>query len=347
MKLGIIGPPRSGKTTVFNALTKRTGESVPPGAHAVPVLGVVNLLDERVDWLSRLYRPRKITYAQMTYMDLQGTSASIENKHAYIALLLTHMRPMDGLVMVVRNFPEPSLPAPDPWRDFRELEDEFLIADLATVEKRLERLSAEEKKGKKPTGPEKELLEKCHQILDEGKPLRTEPQIASAPELRGFTFLSGKPLLVIVNNADDDPLLPEITFPHAQAFVVRGRLEMELAQLGESDAEEFMKDFDVRESAMDRIVAHSHALLNLVTFFTVGEDEVRAWTIPRDLPAVEAAGVVHTDMKKGFIRAEVVSYKDLKEAGDYAAARKHGVVRLEGKTYPVQDGDIIHFRFNV
>lgn len=347
MKLGIIGLGRSGKTTIFNALTRRSGESVPAGGQVVPALGVVPVPDPRVDWLTGLYQPKKTAYAQVTYMDLQGMAGGIDNKQEYMALLLNHMRPMDAFLMVVRNFSDPGMDAPHPAKDYQELEDEFLIADLATIEKRLEKLEMEQKRGKKILGAERELLQACAELLNAETPLRTRPELANAPELRGFTFLSSKPLLVIVNNADDDEALPDLSLGSADAMVVRGKLEMEMAQLPEEEAEIFQQDFGIVESALDRVIQHSFSLLHLATFFTVGEDEVKAWTIPRNLPAQESAGVIHSDIQRGFIRAEVVAYEDLRSTGDYAAARKQGLVRLEGKTYPVQDGDIIHFRFNV
>jgi ribosome-binding ATPase len=347
MKLGIIGLPRSGKTTIFNALTKRTGESVPSGGHAVPVLGAVSVSDFRLDWLTQLYQPNKTTHAQVTYLDLQGLPGVLESHQEYMSLLLTHMRPVEAFLMVVRNFTDPSLGDPDVRHDFRELEDEFIIADLGTVEKRLERIAVEQKKGKKIFGPETEILESCLEVFNAEKPLRVNSELVVAPGTRGFTFLSAKPVLVVVNNSDEDDALPDTVFEDAEAMVVRGKLEMEMAQLSETDATLFREDYGLPGSALDRVVARSYALLQLATFFTVGEDEVRAWTIPRDLPAQEAAGVVHTDMQKGFIRAEVVAYDDLRHAGDFASARKLGQVRLEGKTYPVRDGDIINFRFNV
>lgn len=347
MKLGITGLGRAGKTTIFNALTGRSGESVPAGGQVTPALGVVAVPDPRVDWLGALYHSRKTTHAQITYMDLQGVPGMADNKREYMSLLLTHMRPMDALIMAVRNFPDPVLGAPDPARDLRELDDEFLIADLASVEKRLERLEAELKRGKKPTGAEKELLESCAEILNTEQPLRTRSELANDPELRGYTFLSAKPLLVIVNNSDEDDVMPPLAFRSAGALVVRGKIEMELAQLSKEEAESFMHDFGIAESALDRVIKSSFALLDRITFLTVGEDEARAWTVARGTPAIEAAGVVHSDMQKGFIRAEVVAFEDLKKAGDYAAARKQGTVRLEGRNYPVQDGDVIHFRFNI
>ncbi len=347
MKLGIIGLGRSGKTTIFNALTGRTGESVPPGGQVTAVLGVVPVPDERVDRLSDLYRPQKTTHAQVTYMDLQGLSGGIENKQEHMAHLLNHMRPMDAFLVVVRNFRDPVLGAPRAAADLSDLEDEFILTDLATVEKRLEKLAMEEKRGKKVTGSEKGLLESCREVLDAGKPVRSRPELATAPELRGFTFLSGKPVLVIFNNEDEDDRMPEGPWNPEDAMVVRGKLEMEMTQLSAEEVLEFQKDFGIGESALNRVIERSFNLLRMVSFFTVGEDEVKAWTIPRDLPALEAAGSIHSDIQRGFIRAEVVAYNDLRSAGDYATARKQGTVRLEGKLYPVQDGDVIHFRFNV
>ncbi|HYA42508.1 MAG TPA: DUF933 domain-containing protein [Syntrophobacteraceae bacterium] len=347
MKLGLTGLGRAGKTIVFNALTGRSGESVMTGGQVFAALGVVVVPDPRVDWLSKLYHPKKTTHAQITYMDLQGIPGMADNKSEYMSLLLTHMRPMDAFIMVVRNFADPVLGPPDPARDLRELQDEFLIADMASVEKRLERLDAELKRGKKSVGTEKELLEKCAQILNVEQPLRSCPELANAPELRGYTFLSAKPLLVIVNNSDEDDVMPPLCLTSAEAIIVRGKLEMELAQLPEEEAQSFMQDFGIAESALGRVIKSSFALLDRITFLTVSDEEVRAWTIARDTYALDAAGAVHSDIQRGFIRAEVVAYEDLKKAGDYAVARKHGTVRLEGKNYPVRDGDVIHFRFNI
>ncbi len=347
MKLGIVGLPQAGKTTIFNALTQRSGEPATGGGKVNAVQGVVTVPDTRVDWLSQHYQPKKTTYAQVTYIDLQAMPGALENKQEYMAQLLIHMRPVDALLMVVRNFPDAAGNAPDPAGDCRELQDEFLLADLATIEKRLERLTQELRKGKKDAAHEKELLEACAALLNEEKPLRARPEVANAPELRGFTFLSAKPLLVVVNNTDDDEAVPAGDFAGVETLVVRGKLEMEMAQLADDEAAAFREDFGITEAALDRVIRRSYALLNLASFFTVGDDEVKAWTIRNQLPAVEAAGAVHSDIQKGFIRAEVVAYDDLRRAGDHAAARKLGLVRLEGKTYAVQDGDIINFRFNI
>lgn len=347
MKLGIVGLAGSGKTTIFNALTRREGESAPTAGQSSPVLGVVSVPDARLDWLSALYKPEKTTPAQITYMDLQGMHGVVETRQEYVAHLLNHMRPMDAFLMVVRNFDDPVAGPPDVRRDVRELEEEFVLTDLASVEKRVEKLAMELKRGRKEAAVEMDLLQKCLAVLNEERPLRTEPELARAPELRGFTFLSAKPVLVVVNNTDDDEALPAGFTDAEKAIVVRGKLEMEVAQLDEEEAAVFREDFGIKESALDRVIRGSFDLLNVATFFTVGEDECKAWTISVNLAAQEAAGVIHSDIQRGFIRAEVVAYEDLKKAGDYAAARKLGTVRLEGKTYPVKDGDVIHFRFNV
>ncbi len=220
MKLGIVGLGRSGKTTIFNALTQRVGESVPPGGQMVPVPGTVSVPDDRVEWLNDLYKPKKKIHAQVTYTDLQGLPGIAENKREYMSHLLAHMRQVDALLMVVRNFEDPALGKPDVARDFKELEDEFLLADLATIEKRFEKLLMEEKRGKKILGPEKDLLTACAEVLNAEKPLRSQPDLAGAPELRGFTFLSAKPLLVVVNNSDDDDRLPPVFSESVEALVV-------------------------------------------------------------------------------------------------------------------------------
>ena len=217
------------------------------------------------------------------------------------------------------------------------------------VEKRLERFVLDQKRGKKPNPEEQQLIQRCAAILNQEKPLRHFPEVAGAHVLRGYAFLSAKPCLVLFNNEDEDESLPDLG-PWADqetCAAVRGKLEQELGQMDPEEAREFMAEFDIRDLAMDRMITASYALLGLMSFFTVGEDEVRAWTIRRGTAAVDAAEVIHSDIKKGFIRAEVLAYDDLMAAGSYAEARKLGTVRLEGKTYEVKDGDIINFRFNV
>lgn len=345
MKLGIVGLPRSGKTTLFSALTGRPYEelisSAKPGSS---IQGVVPVPDDRLYWLGEKYRPKKVTPATVTYFDFCG-GPDVEDRKNYLSLLLTNIRPLDALIMVLRNFHDPILGAPDVLRDFRKLEEEFLISDLSIVEKRLEKIEQERKKGRKGLDHEADLLTECSKILNREEPIRNYPDIAKAPELRGFTFLTAKPLLVVVNNEDSDESLPQIDFGNVDAVAVRAKLEMEILQLPDEEVEAFRQSFGVKAMARDVVIKKSYALLHLITFFTIGDDEVKAWTIPEGTTALKAAGTIHSDMEKSFIRAEVVAYDDLKRTGSYNAAKKEGLVRLEGKDYVVRDGDIIQIRF--
>ncbi|MCX7823400.1 MAG: YchF family ATPase [Syntrophobacterales bacterium] len=344
MKLGIVGLPRSGKTTLFSALTGRPYEELVAFSKSGSIQGVVPVPDERLEWLAERYHPKRAVPAMVTYFDFHG-GTDTEDKRSYISMLLTSIRPLDALIMVVRNFNDPVLGAPDVIRDFRRLEEEFLIADLSTVEKRLERIEQERKKGRRGLDREAELLYECNNILSREEPLRNYPAIAVVPELRGFTFLTAKPLLVVVNNEDFEEVLPNVDFKNVDAIAVRARLEMEILQLPQEEVESFKESFGLKILARDLLIKRSYSLLRLITFFTIGEDEVRAWTIPEGTTALKAAGTIHSDMEKGFIRAEVVAYDDLRKTGSYNAAKREGLVRLEGKDYVVHDGDILHIRF--
>jgi ribosome-binding ATPase YchF (GTP1/OBG family) len=253
------------------------------------------------------------------------------------------------LIHVVRNFSRYGLAEPTPLEDVNHVDQELILTDFIVAEKRLERLNLDQKRGRKGDPEELALLEACISTLEDNIPLRQRPELASAPQLRGFAFLSSKPMLVLFNNADEDNGLPDISGRGSNELrlAIRGKLEHELAQMSPEEAAEFLKEFDIATSAKDRIIAKSYELLGLISFFTVGEDEVKAWTIRKHTAAIDAAEAIHTDLKKGFIRAEVLAYDDLMTAGAYAAARKLGTVRLEGKDYEVQDGDILHVRFNV
>lgn len=344
MKLGIVGLPRSGKTTLFASLTGRSYDELVSSGKPGSIQGVVPVPDERLYWLSEQYSPKKTTPATVTYFDFHGGLEGEDRKN-YIALLLNNIRPLDALIMVVRNFHDPVLGTPDVTGDFRRLEEEFLISDLSTVEKRIERIEQELKKGRKGLERELGLLSECSRILNREEPLRNYPELAGAPELRGFTFLTAKPLLVVVNNEDSDELAPQVDFGGVDVISVRARLEMEILQLPPEEVETFKESFGVKALARDLVIKKSYDLLRLITFFTVGEDEVKAWTIPEGTVALKAAGTIHSDMEKSFIRAEVVAYEDFRKAGSYNAAKKEGLVRLEGKDYVVRDGDIVHIRF--
>jgi ribosome-binding ATPase YchF (GTP1/OBG family) len=326
MKLGIIGFPRSGKSTVFKALTGVRGEKNEPGApRSDQRIATVNVFDERVDFLTELYHPKKTTYAKIEYLLPSEIKASASGSDAGV---LNQARICDGLLHVVRNFVAPGGSEVTPEQDFWRLEEEMVLSDLVVAEKRIERIALDRKRGKKPEGKESALLESCLEHLEKNLPLRDVPELAFEPTLKGFTFLSAKPMLVIINNDD-------------------GRLEMDIAAMSPEEAEEFLEAYHIKESALDRVIKRSYKVLNLISFFTVISDEVRAWSIPTGTPALEAAGTVHTDMQKGFIRAETLSLEDLKRCGTFQEAKKAGLVRLEGKEYEVKDGDIINFRFNI
>jgi GTP-binding protein YchF len=342
MKLGITGLPGSGKTTVFEALTQSPSN---PALRAEDRIGMIKVPDERVDKLSDMYTPKKTIHARVEYF-LPGKSGQDKNKDQNV---WTPVRDCDALIHVVRNFGVYGLDDPAPADDFKTLDQELVIADLVVVEKRLERLAMDRRRGKNIDPEEPPLLEQCLKCLEEEIPLRKRPELASAPCLRGFAFVSAKPMLVLFNNEDDDDALPDAgdLIESENCMIIRGKLEQELAEMSEEEAREFLTEFGISASATDRVVAASYALMGLISFFTVGEDEVRAWTIRNETIALDAAEVIHSDIKKGFIRAEVLAYDDLMTAGSYAEARKQGTVRLEGKNYIVKDGDIAHYRFNV
>ncbi len=340
MKLGIIGLSSSGKTTVFEALTNNFSEAEKKVENRI---GTVKVPDDRVNILSDLYKPKKTTFAQVEYF-LPGRTVKSKEQSTW-----GRVRDCDAFIHVIRNFTGYGMEGPSLYKDFIDLDQELILADQVVVEKRLENLNLEKKRGRKINLQELLLLEDCLKNLENEIPLRKCPDLASAPLLKGFTFISGKPLLVLFNNEEEDENLPEVEnlTSKEDCMIIRGKLERELAQMSEEEAADFLAEFNIASPAMDRVIKRSFEILGLISFFTVGEDEVKAWTIRKDTDAVDAADVIHSDIKKGFIRAEVLFYDDLMEAGTHHEARKKGTVRLEGKTYPVKDGDIINFRFNV
>ena len=353
MKLGIIGLPQSGKTTVFNALTRGDRPVTMSGGRFEVHTAVVDVPDPRVDALSRLFNPKKTTYAKVTYADIAGLEGSASGNIS--GPLLNQLSQMDGFIHVVRCFEDESVPhvmgGIDPQRDIEAMEGEFLLNDLIAVERKLERLEEELRRNARPKDEinrEKALFQRLMEILSEDRPLRGE---TFTPEerkmLSGFGFLSIKDLLIVLNLGEGQQP-PEVS-PPCEACVIplQGQLEMEIAQLAPEDAELFMAEYGIEEPSLNRMMRKSYELLQLQSFFTVGVDEVRAWTIRQGASAVEAAGAIHSDLERGFIRAETVSYDDLIAAGSMAEARKQGRVRLEGRDYTVQDGDILNIRFNV
>jgi ribosome-binding ATPase len=357
MKIGMVGLPRSGKTTVFNLLT---GAGVPTSRYETGRTemhtGVARVPDARVDRLSQLFNPKKTTYATFEVVDLagivKGDRARLEAKE---------FRNADALLHVVRAFDDEALGAADPRRDIIDLETELILADLEVVERRLERLEASLRRRKTDAdAKERDLLASVKAPLEAETPLRALALPESETKLlRGFTFLSQKPILHCLNVAEK--AIPEagraidryrladvVARPHTRVGWVSAVIEADVAQLSGDEQAAFLADLGLDEPAIHRLLRDCYALLGLVSFFTVGEDEVRAWPIPDGTRAQDAAGVVHTDIARGFIRAEVTRYEHLVEAnGSFADARAHGHLRLEGKDYPVHDGEICHFRFNV
>jgi GTP-binding protein YchF len=340
MKLGIIGLPQSGKSTLFGALTGARGQGE---TH----IATVKVVDERVDFLTALYKPKKTTYAQLEYLLPAQAASALPGKAESQAL--NQVRTCDALLHVVRNFEAPGGLPPHSEADFWQTEEELILSDLVVAEKRIERIELDDKRGKKPDEEEHSLVKMSREMLERGLPLRGRSELANAQALKGFTFLSSKPQLVIINNDDEDESMPAWNRKPEKigTLVVRGRLELDIATMSHEEAEEFMEAYHIEKSVLDRVIQSSYSLLNLVSFFTVLNDEVRAWSISEGMAALDAAGTVHTDMKKGFIRAEVLSFEDLKSLGSFHEAKQKGVVHLEGKEYIVKDGDIINFRFNV
>ncbi len=344
MKLALAGLPTSGKSTLMRALAGRrlaVGKgSTDAGQALLPVP------DERVDRLSALYQPRKTIHAQITFVDPAPPVAKADDP---TTKLPPELRQAEGLVEVVRNF-DGGLGAPDPAGDHQAFAEELLLSDLITVERRLERIAEERRRGREIDQEEISLLEKCREQLNQEKPLRLMEEVAGHVKLRGFGLLTAKPVVVVANNEEDDPEPPALDGEGAggmEPVVVRASIEAELAELEEAERAEFMADLGLAQSALDRLIAAGYQALDVISFFTVGEDEVRAWTIRRGTLAPQAAGVIHSDMEKGFIRAEVMRYEDLMELGSEAAVKKAGLMKLVGKDYQVQDGDIFHVRFNV
>lgn len=360
MKLGIIGLPISGKTTIFNALTRGnapTGQSM--GGRFEVLTAVVDVHDQRVDILSQMFKPKKTTYARITYTDVAGLKKGASQSGGMSPELLNHLSALDGFVHIVRAFSNEHYPHPDGTvdavRDLEAVDTEFLLNDLMIIERRLEKLREGLSKGaikdKVEAQAEIALFEYLLEAVSAERPLRDldldEEQLKA---LRGFGLLSLKPTVVIINIGDDQDEV-QLDYDHKQTIVtnLRGKLEMELAQLGDDEdaLAMFMDEYDVTELSLDKVVRLSYDLMGLQSFFTVGEDEVRAWTINRGATAVDAAATIHTDLAKGFIRAETVHYDDLVALGSLPQARAAGKLRQEGKTYLVQDGDIINIKFNI
>lgn len=356
MKIGIIGLQNSGKTTIFNALTRSEAEVTAYTSSKVePNLAVVEVEDDRVTRLSEMYAPKKTTYAAVEFIDFVGLASGSARSGLFSGAAMGLIKTVDALAVVVRNFSEETIDAvlgpPDPERDIRVLEEELVFSDLMIVEKRIERLEADKGRGKKnpDQAAEERLLAKIHPHLEELKPLRYLELTAEELKLiSGFQFLSLKPMMVVLNSDESSyGQNAELLARLRENYLVvefAGKFEMELSVLDKEEAEAFMADLGIEESARDRLIETAYRLLGYISFFTVGEDEVRAWTITEGTKAVDAAGEIHSDLQRGFIRAETFSCKDLLELGSEKAVKDKGLMRLEGKDYLVRDGDVLHIR---
>jgi len=358
LRAALIGLPSAGKTSLFQLMTSAKESAGSHGKAEIQV-GIAKVPDARLDRLTALFNPKKHVPATVEFTDIVGATGGAQS-----LVDVTAYRNADALIHVVRAFRDPAVPAPhetiDPARDIQIVEDELILADLGIAERRLERLARDLKKGKNAElERERDVLAICRTTLEEGKPLRTLTLATDdLKRLRGFQFLSAKPLLIVVNLDESDltgaggsaaaleklGLANVAAGPKTRIVAVCAKIELEIAQLDASDAKSFLADLGLTESGLDRVIRASYDLLGYISFFTVGEDENRAWSIPRGTNAQFAAGEIHSDIQRGFIRAEVVSCDPLLERGSLAACRENAEMRLEGKDYIVQDGDVINFR---
>ena len=358
MKTGIIGLPQVGKSSLFRILTKA---DISAPAYANPReahVGVAKVPDDRLDSLAALYNPKKLTHAAVEYVDVGAIGQEALKETAY----LSHLRNVDALAHVVRAFDDPAIPhlgPVDPLRDIKNVEFDMMVSDLGQIEKRLERVEKDLKKMRSPElEKEFEILKRAKEQIESERPLREMGMTAEEKKrLRGFMFLSEKPILYVLNVNESTTLGPDLenavakyaltevaSRPNAAATAICGKVEAELAQMSDSDAAEFLASYGLTESGLTRLIRNTYRLLGLISFFTAGEDECRAWTIPVNTRAAEAAGAIHSDLQKHFIRAETIRWDQLLEAGSEASARARGTLRLEGREYIVQDGDVMHVR---
>jgi hypothetical protein len=358
MKTGIIGLPQVGKSSLFRILTKtQLSEHAfanPREAH----VGVAKVPDDRLDRLAALYNPKKLVHASVEYVDLGAIGQEALKESAYLG----HLRQVDAIAHVLRAFEDPAIPhvgAIDPLRDIKNVEFDLMVSDLGQIEKRLERLEKDLKKMRSPElERENDLLIRAKAHVESEKPLREMEMTAEDKKrIRGFMFLSEKPMLYVLNVSESPELGKELetavqkykltevaSRPNASATAMCGKVEAELSEMSDADAADFLSSYGLTESGLVRLIRTTYALMGLISFFTVGEDECRAWTIPVHTRAVEAAGAIHSDLEKHFIRAETIHWDQLLDAGSEANARSRGTLRLEGKDYIVKDGDVMHIR---
>ena len=350
METGIIGLTLAGKTTIFNAVSGLSAEtSSHSGGKSNVNIADVPVPDERIDMLNDIFKPKKKVYATVRLKDIQ---IELTNDGGISPSSISEIRNSEAITLVIRAFEDEAVLHPndtiDPLRDFNKLIDSLIFSDYAQIEKRMQRLEKEAKKGTR----EYTILKKLSEILEDGKLIGTNTINEEDEKLfSGFCFLTAKPIIIVVNKGESDidikGLETEASKYNLNLFSFRGDMEMEISQLPVEEQKEFLEDLGIKEPAKNRFLKHIYKSLSLMSFLTAGEDEVRAWTIAKDSTAVKAAGRIHSDLEKGFIRAEVVSYEDLVKAGDFKKAKIDGKLRLEGKDYAVKDGDVMNIRFNV
>jgi ribosome-binding ATPase len=363
--IGIVGLSKSGKTTIFNGLTRGKAATGSYSAKKEANIGMASVPDERIHVMAKIYNPKKIVHAEVKYIDIGASVKEMATDKGIGGQLLNQLSTVDLLVNVVRSFKDDSLPHPDgnidPARDIDSMNLELAFSDLTILEKRLEKIENSMKAAKQTERQliqhEQQTLIKIKASLEKDIPIR-EMQLTpeEVKSLSNYQFLTAKPILSVVNLGEDElpnaakiesELNSRFAKPKSRVIASCGKLEMELSQMGDEAMAEFRKEFGMTESGLDRTIKVSYELLDLVSFLTVGEDECRAWPIKRGTEAVKAAGKIHTDIERGFIRAEVIHYTELQKVGSLVEAKKQGLLRLEGKTYIVQDGDVVNFLFNV
>lgn len=355
MRLGIIGFSQSGKTTIFNALTRGEVPTTFSAGRGEVHAGIVQVPDLRLDRLVEIYNPKKTTPARIEYLDIAGLDGSA-GQSGMSGALLNELAKLDAFLHIVRCFEDDNVAhhkgSLNPERDIAAMATELLLSDLMAVERKLERLTDEHKKGgrdKSAIEREQALFQRLQEALSDEVPLRTlEFTIDEQKILSGYSLLTFKPVMVVLNLGEGQAAPNvESAAKHSRVVALQGKLEMEIAQLPPEEAEVFLQEYGIEELSLFSIIRESYELLGQQTFFTGGEQEVHAWTVPRKIKARQAAGFIHTDLERGFIRAEVISFADMDSLGSEAAAREHGKLRVEGKEYAVQDGDVILVRFNV